>query len=140
VALATAIGVAILLLKDGYRILRLVTLVPAVLALALVLRFGGVALDNALSARPVWMSLSKFNPDRLPIAVFLVPRETEYGLQFYADQKIPRYELGLVPDQEHFVVAAEGYPKGVAKAAGRKVVYLGNFPAQKLDYFYVPPR
>jgi len=140
VAFATAMGVFVLLLKDGYRILRLVTLVPGVLTLALVLRFGGIALDNALSSRPVWITLSKFNPDHLPIAVFLVPRETEYGLQFYADQKVPRYELGFVPDQEHFVVAAEGYPKGVAKAAGRKVVYLGNFPAQKLDYFYVPGR
>jgi predicted membrane-bound mannosyltransferase len=140
VALATAIGVFILLLKDGYRILRLVTLVPAVLALALILRFGGLALDNSLSARPVWISLSKFNPDHLPVAVFLVPRETEFGLHFYANQKIPRYELGFVPGQEHLVVAAEGYPKGVAKAAGRKVVYLGNFPAQKLDYFYVPGR
>jgi 4-amino-4-deoxy-L-arabinose transferase-like glycosyltransferase len=140
VALATAIGVFILLLKDGYRILRLVTLVPAVLALALILRFGGLALDNSLSARPVWISLSKFNPDHLPVAVFLVPRETEFGLHFYANQKIPRYELGFVPGQEHLVVAAEGYPKGVAKAAGRKVVYLGNSPAQKLDYFYVPGR
>jgi 4-amino-4-deoxy-L-arabinose transferase-like glycosyltransferase len=140
VALATAVAVFILLLKDGYKILRLVTLVPGVLALALVLRLGGVALDNALSSRPVWITLSKFNPGHLPIAVFLVPRETEYGLQFYANQKIPRYELGFVPDQEHFVVAAEGYPQGVAKAAGRKVVYLGNFPTQKLDYFYVSDR
>jgi hypothetical protein len=140
VALATAVGMFILQLKDGYKILRLVTLVPAVLTLALVLRFGGVALDNALSSRPVWISFSKFNPDHLPVVVFLVPRETEYGLQFYANQKIPRYELGLVPDQEHLVVAAEGYPKGVANAAGRKIVYLGNFPAQKLDYFYVPGR
>ena len=103
-------------------------------------RFGGVVLDNALSSRPVWITLSKFNPGHLPVAAFLVPRETEFGLHFYANQNIPRYELGLVPDQEHFVVAAEGYPKGVAKATGRKVVYLGNFPAQRLDFFYVPGR
>jgi hypothetical protein len=41
---------------------------------------------------------------------------------------------------EHLVVAAQGYPRGVAKAAGRKAIYLGNFAAQRLDFFYVPAR
>jgi hypothetical protein len=76
----------------------------------------------------------------LPLAAFLVPRETEFGLTFYRNQVIPRYELAQVPDGEHLLVAAQGYPKGVAKAAGRRVVFLENFAPQKLDLFYVPAK
>ena len=104
------------------------------------LRFGAPALDETLSARSINSALAQYDPHHLPVAVFLIPREAEFGLQFYRDQSISRYELGQVPDGEHLVVAAQGYPKGVAKAAGRKAIYLGNFTAQRLDYFYVPAR
>jgi len=140
VAFLAAAAIVVTLLKSGYRSLRLVTLAPAVLAVAVALRFGAAPLDQTLSARSVNTSLSQFDPHHLPVAVFLVPRETEFGLQFYRDQSISRYELGQVPAQEHLVVAAQGYPKGVSKAAGRKAIYLGNFAAQRLDFFYVPAR
>ena len=97
-------------------------------------------MDNGLSARSVVDALSQYDPHRLPVAVFLVPRETEFGLTFYRNQVIPRYELGQVPEGEHMVVAAHGYPNGVSKAAGKKAIFLENFAAQKLDLFYIPPR
>ena len=140
VALLAAAAVMVILLNSGYKSLRLVTLAPAVVTLAVALRFGAPVLDQTLSARSVVSALSQFDPHPLPVAVFLVPRETEFGLHFYRNQVTPRYELGQVPNQEHLVVAAQGYPEGVAKAAGRKAIYLGNFAAQKLDFFYVPAR
>ena len=121
--------------------MRIVTLVPAVMALALVLRFGAPILDETLSARPVANGLSQFEPRHLPVAVFLVPREMEFGLEFYRNQAVSRYELGQIPDGEHLVVAAQGFRKGIAKAVpGRRVVYLGDFVAQKVEYFYVSAR
>jgi len=120
--------------------LRVATLVPAIVVVAIVLRFGSPPMDNALSARSVVDALAQYDPHHLPVAAFLVPRETEFGLTFYRDQVIPRYELGQVPEGEHMVVAAQGYPKGVSKAARRKAVFLGNVAAQKLDFFYVPAR
>jgi 4-amino-4-deoxy-L-arabinose transferase-like glycosyltransferase len=129
-----------LLLRYGYAGLRLATLVPAVVALAVTLRFGSTALDDTLSARPVANALVQFDPYHLPIAVFLVPRETEFGLAFYRNQIPSRYELGQVPDGEHLVVVAKQYSRGVARAASRKAVYLGEFAPQKFDYYYVPAR
>jgi len=141
VVAAISAAISVLLLRSGYKALRVVTLVPAVMALALVLRFGAPILDETLSARPVANGLSQFEPRHLPVAVFLVPREMEFGLEFYRNQAVSRYELGQIPDGEHLVVAARGFQKGIAKAVpGRRVVYLGDFVAQKVEYFYVSAR
>src|SRR5436189_220529 len=92
----------------------------------------------SLSARPLAEQITKADNRRLPLAVLLTSRETEYGLQFYRNQTIARYELGQVPSGEHLVVAPEGLRRGVEKrAAGRRVTYLGSFAAQGLDYYWV---
>ena len=74
----------------------------------------------------------------LPLAVSGVSRQTEYGLAFYRNQIIDRYELGQVPAGEHLVVAPEGSQTTIAKqVAGRRVSYLGSFAPQGLDYYWV---
>ena len=124
--------------KYGYPSLRLITLFPAVLAFGITLRLGTPALDRTLSARPIAEALPRVDPHHLPIAVFLVSRETEFGLQFYGNQAIPRYEWAQIPKGEHLVVAMEGSERGLdKKVPNRKVTRLGNFAAQKLEYFYV---
>ena len=140
IAAVIAVAIFVVLTKSDFRTLRIATLVPAIVALALALRFGAQPIDETLSARPVANELANFDPHHLPVAVFLVPRETEYGLAFYRDQVVSRYELGQIPEGEHLVLAAQGFRKAVAKAAGRKVTYLGNFAPQKLEYFYVAAR
>lgn len=139
VAAAVAVAVFLMLVRSGYRMLRLITLAPAVLALAFALRLGAHFIDETLSARPIWQQVSEDNPRRLPLAVFLVPRESEFGLHFYSNQNVPRYEQGQIPAGEHILVAAEGYPRGVAKSAGRKPTLLAHIAIQRLDIFYVPP-
>jgi 4-amino-4-deoxy-L-arabinose transferase-like glycosyltransferase len=140
-SLVIAILVAIALFAKGLSALRLVTLIPAVLALAIALRFGAPALNQAISARSVSDALAQVSPAKLPVAVFLVSRETEFGLEFYRNQPIPRYENAEVPSGEHLVITRQGYAKGVAKRApGRKITFLGSFPDQKLDFFYVGPQ
>ena len=77
----------------------------------------------------------------MPLAVLRVPRETEFGLQFYRNQNIARYEWGQVPTGEHLVVAAEGLQTVVAKrAAGRRISYLGAFAPQHVEYYWVAGR
>ena len=138
-AAVLAIGITLTLrAKAGLRMLRLVTLVPVVLCVAAILRLGAPSLDVTLSARPLAEQITKADSRRLPLAVLLISRETEYGLQFYRNQNIARYELGQVASGEHLVVAPEGLRKGVEKrAAGRRVTYLGSFAAQGLDYYWV---
>ena len=108
------------------------------MTLAIALRFGAPLLDDTLSARPLTSALAQFDPHHLPVAAFWAPRETEFGLQFYRNQVISRYELGQIPDQEHLVVAPAGFLDNVTKAAGRKAIFLGTFAPQKLEFFYVP--
>jgi hypothetical protein len=74
----------------------------------------------------------------LPLAVFGVSREVEFGLAFYRNQEIERYEWGEIPLQPHLLVAPEGTQVEIAKQVpGRRVSYLGSFAPQGLDYYWV---
>lgn len=138
VSILAAIGIFILLITSNFRMLRGSTLVPLIVALAVAVRLGAQPLDERLSARPIANMLASFDPHHLPVAVFLTSRETEFGLAFYRNQVIARYELKQILEGEHLVVAAQGFQKGVAKESGRKPLLLGSFPPQKLEFFYVP--
>jgi 4-amino-4-deoxy-L-arabinose transferase-like glycosyltransferase len=140
VAGVLAIAIFVLLIKSGLRTLRLITLVPTILALTIALRFGALPLDETLSARPVANELANLDPHHLSLAVFLAPRETEFGLAFYRNQVVSNYQMRQIPTGEHIVVAAQGFQRSIAKESGRKVTYLGNFAPQKLEYFYVAAR
>ena len=138
-AAALAIGIMITLrTRLGLGALRFVTLVPVVLAVAAVLRLGAPALDSMLSARPLAQEISRMENTPMTLAVFRVPRETEFGLAFYRNQTIARYESGQIPAEEHLLVAPEGSQIAIAtQVAGRRVSYLGSFAPQGLDYYFV---
>ncbi|MBO0910483.1 MAG: hypothetical protein J2P13_01720, partial [Acidobacteria bacterium] len=129
----------IFLLRSGLRSLGRVTLIPLVLAFSTALRRGAGPLDETLSARPLARELARVDPHHLPLAVLLVPRETEFGLAFYRNQRISRYEFDEVPPGEQLVVAARGFRQSIAAKTGRRPVYLGSFNEQALEFFYVPP-
>jgi 4-amino-4-deoxy-L-arabinose transferase-like glycosyltransferase len=145
--LLIALGVAFLLFagmvltlfsRMGLRMLRFVTLIPVVLVVAAVLKIGSPALDQTLSARPLAREISSLETHRLPLAVYAVSRETEYGLTFYRNQQVIRYEWGRIPAEEHLVVTREDSQLEIAeKAAGRRISFLGNFAPQHLDCYWV---
>ncbi len=130
-------GLSILFLsKFGLRALRFATLAPLLIAIAAVLKIGAPALDDALSARPIAQQLMMQR--NLPVSVFKVRREVEYGLNFYLNRNISRYEMNQIPEGEHLVVANEGLARDIStQDAGRKVIYLGSFPAQHLDFYWI---
>ncbi|HEY6765226.1 MAG TPA: glycosyltransferase family 39 protein [Candidatus Sulfotelmatobacter sp.] len=134
-----AMGTAITLSSPGgLKMLRFVTLIPALLSVAAVLKIGAPALDQTLSARPVAKEIARFEMHPLPLAVYGVPRELEYGLAFYSNQLIIRYEWGSVPVPEHLLIVPEGLQAQVAKStAGRRISYLGSFAPQHVDYYWV---
>jgi len=143
VALAIAFflcaGVAITLVRPlGLRMLRFVTLIPVVLCVGAVLKLGSVAIDQTLSARPVAQEIASIQNHPLPLAVYHVKRELEYGLSLYRNQLTLNYGWGVVPQQEHFLVAPENSQVEVAKlVGGRHVSYVGHYAAQHLDFFWV---
>ena len=138
-AAVLAIGIILTLRRPlGLRGLRFVTLVPVVLAVGAVLRLGAPSLDATLSARPLAQEINRVDNRSLALAILRLSRETEYGLNFYRDQKILRYEAGEIPVGEHILITKEGWQKNVAKwTTGRRVTYVGSFAEQGLDYYWV---
>ena len=120
------------------RMLRFVTLIPVVLAVAAVLKLGTTAIDQRLSARPLAIELASVETHQLPLAVCGASRELEYGLAFYRNEAISRYESGEVPAGEHLLVAPTAWMDNVVKATGgRRVSFLGHYAPQKVDYYWV---
>lgn len=140
-ALAGMLAVAIaatLLNSRRFRYIRFVTLVPLVLALTAVLRVGSPALNDTLSSRALYDEMSTLQSQLPPVAIYQVRRETEYGLSFYSNQVLGRYEWKQVPPTAHLVVAPQGKQDEIAeRVPGRRVSYLGSLPAQNLEYFWV---
>jgi hypothetical protein len=124
--------------KLGLRMLRFVTLIPLVVAVGAVLKIGAFQLDQSLSTRPIAQQLAQMETKPMPLAVFGIRRETEFGFAFYRNQIIRRYETEGVPSEEHIVVAPHGAKDAIATLVGdRRVSYLGSFDPQALDYYWV---
>jgi hypothetical protein len=120
------------------QMLRFVTLIPVVLTVAAVLKLGTTAIDQKLSARPLAMELASIETKKLPIAVYGVHRELEYGLGFYRNDSIQRYETANIPSGEHLLIAPTTWMDNVAKVtAGRHVSFLGHYAPQAVDYYWV---
>jgi 4-amino-4-deoxy-L-arabinose transferase-like glycosyltransferase len=135
--LAAAIALT-LLSRIGLRMLRFVTLIPVVLVVATGLRWGSAGLDQTLSARPLAIELGGMETHRLPVAVCGTSRELEYGLAFYRNQSIARYESGNFPSGEHLLIAPPAWKPNVAEwTAGRRVSLLGHYAPQDVDYYWV---
>lgn len=143
IALAISCGLAAalaltLISRVGLKMLRFVTLIPVVLVVAVVLRWGATAIDQTLSARPLAIELAGMETHPLPVAVCGTSRELEYGLAFYRNQIITRYETGNFPSVEHLLLAPPAWkPNVMGWTAGRRVSLLGHYAPQDLDYYWV---
>ena len=143
IAFATAVALSValaltLISRMQWRMLRFVTLIPVVLAVAAVLKLGTVAIDQRLSTRPLANELASMETQKLPLAVCGASREVEYGLAFYRDQTVARYELGNVPASEHLLVAPTAWKRNVDElTAGRRVTFLGHDAPLNLNYYWV---
>ena len=139
VGFVLSVGIALTLVrKNGLGMLRFVTLIPVVLVVGAVLKLGSGAIDASLSARPLAQEIAAVELHQLPLAVYHVRRELEYGLTFYRNRLTFNYDWGSIPKEEHLVVAPENSQVEIAKlAAGRRVSYLGHYAPQHVDYFWV---
>jgi 4-amino-4-deoxy-L-arabinose transferase-like glycosyltransferase len=139
VALVLSGGIAFTLLSRlRLRMLRFVTLIPVVLSVAAVLKMGTDSIDQKLSARPLALEIAAIETHRLPLAVFGVSRELEYGLEFYRNQQSLHYDAGSVPAEEHLLVAPSTWKVNVARqTAGRRVLFLGHYDPQAVDFYWV---
>jgi 4-amino-4-deoxy-L-arabinose transferase-like glycosyltransferase len=138
-AIALCAGIVMTLASRlGLRMLRFVTLIPVVLSVAAVSKLDSVSIDQTLSARPLAHKIADSEMHQLPLAVCGVSREMEYGLTFYRNQTTLRYDRDPVPPEEHLLVAPVAWKVNVAmKTAGRRVLFIGNYAPQDVDYYWV---
>ena len=139
IAFVICVGIALTLASRlGLRMLRFVTLIPVVLAVAAVLRLGGSSIDETLSARPLQAELAAVETHQLPVAVCGTSRELEYGLAFYRNQTIARCEFAPLPPEEHLLVASTTWKSEITKqTAGRRITFKGHYAPQEVDYYWV---
>jgi 4-amino-4-deoxy-L-arabinose transferase-like glycosyltransferase len=139
IAFALCAGIAMTLVSRlRLRMLRFVTLIPVVLSVAAALKYGAAAMDHTLSARPLAIEIASIETRQLPLAVYGVSREMEYGLTFYRNQTTVRYEWGSIPAEEHLLVAPATWKVNVpTQTSGRRVLLLGHYTPQDLDYYWV---
>lgn len=138
-AICTFAFFTVTLLSRGYRVLRFVTLVPVVIAFAMVLRGTAPIIEALQSARPVQASLQLTALGQIPaLAVYDVPRGIEYGLGFYRNHYIANYGRNEIPDTTHVVVAAAGTEKELEyRLPERRVTRIGGWEPQHLDFYLV---
>jgi len=137
-AFVLCVAIALTLIRSRLPMLRFVTLISVVLAVAAVLKLGATAIDETLSVRPFAIEMAGFETHTLPVAVSGVQREVEYGLAFYRNQRIVRYESGEAPKGEHLLVAPATWRNNVTeRTAGRHVSFLTNYAPQNLDLYWV---
>ena len=140
-AVAAAVIAAAMLVSlrwQGLRVLRFVTLVPVVLGLAFVLRVSAPAIDRTQSARPVALELARLDTRAAQLSAFNVTRELEYGLDFYRNQPLLRYERGEVPAGDHLLIARSGSERQLeALLAPRRLSHVGSFAPQHLEFYWV---
>jgi 4-amino-4-deoxy-L-arabinose transferase-like glycosyltransferase len=131
-------AILITLARRGVRVLRFITLVPVILGVALILRWGAADLDRTQSARPVAQELAAMETAKLPVAIFNATRETEYGLAFYRNQVVSSYNRGEIPPGQHLLVAREGSEDQLKTLLpDRRISHLGGLATEHLEYFWV---
>ncbi len=138
-AIITILMLWLTLQNQGYRVLRFATLVPVVIAFALILRGTAPIINILRSERPVEATLAQTELGHLPsIAVYDVPPGVEYGLAFYRNHAIFNYGRNEIPTGDHIVVAAAGTKTELEyRLPGRKVIKFGGFELQHLDFYLI---
>jgi hypothetical protein len=144
ITMATMVGAVIfsaIFLAVRYRgsgILRFATLAPVFLGLAFLLRLAAPAFDQQFSTRSLAQEIAARTPAKAPVAAYDIPRELEYGLNFYFNEQIARYDNHDVPHGDHALIS-HGASEEVLEslAPGRRFIPLGGHLRQNLSLYWV---
>jgi len=133
------VGMLLSLRLQGLRALRIATLVPALLGAGLTVRVAAPTIDNMLSARPIAERINQIDTRHAELAAFKVGRDVEYGLGFYRNQPVSRYERGEIPQGDHVLIAGPGTRPQLERALtpGRRISYIGSYKPRQFDLYWI---
>jgi hypothetical protein len=118
-----------------------------ILSVAYLVRVVAPATDAALTARPLAGYIGQMQQAPSVIAVYKVPRGIQYGLAFYSNQRVPRYDGNLdgpgeVPAGEHLLLMRGASANTIlipSQLAGRHFTTAGSYAPQDLLILRVCP-
>lgn len=132
------IGVSVLLVLRGVRILRFALLVPVVIGLGFVLKVTAPAINSTQSARPVEEEIRKLGRGGAPLAGLGIRRETEYGLAYYMNRPVAMYDRNEGPQSDHLLVVDKSRTDAkMIMAPGVHANWIGSYAPQHLDFYWV---
>jgi 4-amino-4-deoxy-L-arabinose transferase-like glycosyltransferase len=133
------LGIAIALtMKAARRLVRSATMIAVIVSVAAVIRLAAPVIDATQSARGVAETIRAFSREPVPVALYGVSRVEGYGLEFYLNRPVQKYEEDQVPGEAHLLIAAANTELRFEPLLdGRKVSYLTSIPAQKLELYWV---
>jgi len=132
------VGVLAAIYSKGLHTIRLATVLPIFIALAFVVKFASPSINLRNSARPIAEQLDNMPAQTgLTVAVFGVPRDIEYGLNFYENAPIANYDRGEIPAVRHLLVARSGSRDTLRLMLGPRITRIGEFPIRKVEFYEV---
>ncbi len=150
--IAAAMLIVVVVARFGVVRLRAATLVPLVMLLLFIFGLGPVfgipplaaskrtieVLDLNYSPRPLARILAVVAPPPMPVAVYRVRRDVEYGLAFYRNEPPINYEHSPIPAGRHILVTRTPFNADLTtRLAGRSFVPLFTVPEQGLIVYQV---
>jgi 4-amino-4-deoxy-L-arabinose transferase-like glycosyltransferase len=135
-AIAVFVFIFAMSFRRGFRALLRTTVLPVAFSIFFLLHYAGRVLGEAYSSRQIATFIEQVEKEHMkpglhPVAVMEARRDVEYGLGFYLDEPIERYERGELPPVEHILVAREGLHSEIAQrlGPGREFISFGSpFP------------
>ena len=153
--IAAAMLIVVVVARFGVARLRAATLVPMAMLLVFIFGIGpffGIpavasskrtieALDMNYSPRPLAKILAVVAPPPIPVAVYRVRRDVEYGLAFYRNRPVIDYDHSPIPAERHILVTRAPFNADLSTLlAGRAYEPLFTLPEQSLIVYQVEAR
>ena len=150
--IAAVMLILVVVARFGITRLRAATLVPLTMLLLFIFGIGPVfgipavkaskqtiqAFDLNYSPRPLARILAVVAPRPMPIAVYRVRRDVQYGLAFYRDEPVINYDRSPIPAGRHILITRAPFNADLTRRlAGRAYEPLFTLAEQGLIVYQV---
>lgn len=134
---------AMALLRRGVRYAIAISLIPAVIGIAFIVKVASPIIDRTQSTRPVAAAIRELGAsDTSPVLLYGVPRQLGYGLPFYRNAPAVDYDGGSLPQSPILIITTAGSSRSLSAKLppGTYLTPMGSFAPQHLQFFLAASR